>query len=495
MRITLECRLASEESLPQFYIHKMEVQHQAEEGNMANNSDRYAAIWEKADGPAWQARHGLTSAQYQQAFDQLLAEGYRLKCVSGYAITGEDRYAAIWEKADGPAWQARHGLTSTQYQQAFDQLLAEGYRLKYVSGYAITGEDRYAAIWEKADGPAWQARHGLTSAQYQQAFDQLLAEGYRLKCVSGYSLQMDAIIVPFRRNLDPNLTSDQRISVVRYNGIDWQMLTTLSGAGSAIGPAVTVFRNQLFMAWRGVGADTSDNGDQGIYRSTSTDGSYWEPQQSIAGIGSLYGPNLAVFKDHLYMVWRGINDDQDLYWSRTSDGEHWDPQQKLGGATFYLPELLVFKDKLIVIWRGIIGDQSLYYSINHDGTSWGPQQPIPNKGSRAGVGLAMFHEKAVMVWPGIEDDQTIYWAQSDDGENWSDQKPIQGIGTYIWPSLITFGNRLFMIWRGIDGDWTLYWTWKEVDGDWQLPQQKVRDSLTGEEIFDGGRVSSVLFSI
>lgn len=53
---------------------------------MANNSDRYAAIWEQADGPAWHARHGLTAAQYQQAFDQPLAEGYRLKCVSGYSL-------------------------------------------------------------------------------------------------------------------------------------------------------------------------------------------------------------------------------------------------------------------------------------------------------------------------------------------------------------------------------------------------------------------------
>ncbi|MBE8987627.1 hypothetical protein [Nostoc sp. LEGE 12450] len=149
---------------------------------------RYAAIWVKSGGPAWQARHGLTSAQYQATFDKLVGEGYRLVHVSGYAVNGQDRYAAIWEKSDGPAWQARHGLTSAQYQATFDKLVGEGYRLVDVSGYGVNGQDRYAAIWVKSGGPAWQARHGLTSAQYQETFDKLVGEGYRLVDVSGYDV-------------------------------------------------------------------------------------------------------------------------------------------------------------------------------------------------------------------------------------------------------------------------------------------------------------------
>jgi Bacterial tandem repeat domain 1 len=48
-----------------------------------------------------------------------------------------------------PAWQARHGLTSEQYQATFDQLVAEGYRLELVGGYSVAGQDRFAAIWTK----------------------------------------------------------------------------------------------------------------------------------------------------------------------------------------------------------------------------------------------------------------------------------------------------------------------------------------------------------
>ncbi|MEH1924768.1 MAG: hypothetical protein V7L07_27410 [Nostoc sp.] len=155
-------------------------------GYSVNGKDRYAAIWEKSDSPAWEARHGLTSAQYQATFDKLVGEGYRLVDVSGYSVNGQDRYAAIWVKSGGPAWQARHGLTSAQYQATFDKLVGEGYRLVHVSGYGVNGQNRYAAIWEKSDSPAWQARHGLTSAQYQATFDKLVGEGYRLVDVSGY---------------------------------------------------------------------------------------------------------------------------------------------------------------------------------------------------------------------------------------------------------------------------------------------------------------------
>ena len=157
-------------------------------GYSVDGQDRYTAIWERVSGPAWVARHGMTSDGYQQEFDRLIAQGYRLKLVSGYSVDGQDRYAAIWEKVSGPAWVARHGMTSDGYQQEFDRLIAQGYRLKLVSGYSVGEEDRYAAIWERASGPAWVARHGMTSDGYQQEFDRLIAQGYRLKLVSGYSV-------------------------------------------------------------------------------------------------------------------------------------------------------------------------------------------------------------------------------------------------------------------------------------------------------------------
>lgn len=146
---------------------------------------RYAALWRKQSGPAWAARHGLTPQQYQAAFDDLGKKGYRLTFVNGYAVAGKPYYAAIWEKRSGPAWSARHGLTAQQYQAAVDDMTKKGYGLSHVSAFGLGGSPRFAAIFEKG-GPAWVARHGLGGAQYQQAFEDFAKKGYRLKVVSGY---------------------------------------------------------------------------------------------------------------------------------------------------------------------------------------------------------------------------------------------------------------------------------------------------------------------
>src|SRR5262249_19986168 len=155
-------------------------------GYSVDGKDTYAAIWEKRQGPAWVARHGLTATQYQQEFNKLTGQGYRLIDISGYTVGGQDHYAAIWEKRQGPAWVARHGMTSAQYQQEFNTLTKQGYRLADISGYNFGGKAHYAAIWEKRQGPPWVARHGMTSAQYQQEFNTLTQQGYRLVSVRGW---------------------------------------------------------------------------------------------------------------------------------------------------------------------------------------------------------------------------------------------------------------------------------------------------------------------
>ena len=146
---------------------------------------RYAAVWKKQAGPAWAARHGLSAEQYQAAFNSFNQQGYRLTYVNGYAVGNSAQYAAIWTKSGGPAMAARHGLTGAQYQAAVTELSGQGYALKHVSAYTVGNAPRFAAIFEKG-GPAWVARHGLTSSQYQAAFDEFTGQGYRLSVVSGY---------------------------------------------------------------------------------------------------------------------------------------------------------------------------------------------------------------------------------------------------------------------------------------------------------------------
>jgi hypothetical protein len=159
-------------------------------GYASAGGPRFACIFERGATAPWVARHGLTAAQYQAAFNDFTSQGYVLSWVSGYFDGTQDLYAAIWRKEqNAPAWEARHGLTSSQYQMYFNDATGREYKLVVVSGYSDGAQDRYAAIFRKIPhAPAWQARHGLTPAQYQTTFDQLVAQGYRLELVNGHSV-------------------------------------------------------------------------------------------------------------------------------------------------------------------------------------------------------------------------------------------------------------------------------------------------------------------
>jgi Bacterial tandem repeat domain 1/Beta-lactamase len=159
-------------------------------GYATSAGPRFACIFQQGASGPWVARHGLTAAQYQAAFNEFTGQGYALDWVSGYFDGSQDLYAAIWRKLQGaPAWQARHGLTAAEYQAFFNNVTAQGYKSVVVCGYGDGVQDRYAAIFRQIPAvPAWQARHGLTPAQYQATFDQLVAQGYRLQLVSGYSV-------------------------------------------------------------------------------------------------------------------------------------------------------------------------------------------------------------------------------------------------------------------------------------------------------------------
>jgi CubicO group peptidase (beta-lactamase class C family) len=151
---------------------------------------RFVAIWDRRDGPDWLASHGLSAAEYQAEFETRAAEGYRLTHVSGYEIGGESRFAAIWEDLEGPDWAGRHDMTAAEYQREFDRFVDAGYQLTHVDGYEVDGDDRYAAIFEEClddTNRNWVARHGLSGSDYQEAFEEWVGRGYRPYHVSGYS--------------------------------------------------------------------------------------------------------------------------------------------------------------------------------------------------------------------------------------------------------------------------------------------------------------------
>jgi hypothetical protein len=180
-------------------------------------SDRYAAIWAKVGPKEWVARHGMTSDQYQQEFDKFVGQGFRLVVVDGYEVDGAARFAAIWNKVSSPPWAARHGLTGSAYQAEFNKLVGQGYRLVWVNGYTVKGQDRYAAIWEKSPGPPFVARHGMTSAEYQAEFNKQVGLGFRLVVVSGYAVGSEARYAAiWQKDLGPPFVARHGMTSAEY---------------------------------------------------------------------------------------------------------------------------------------------------------------------------------------------------------------------------------------------------------------------------------------
>lgn len=151
-----------------------------------NDQSRFASVWEKESGSAWKARHGMVSGTYQTIHQKMTSNGYDPVNVSGYVINGRARFAAQWEKGISANRRVRSGMTPEEYQTAVRQLKTEGYRPVDVSGYVINGHVRFAAIWTDETTTAWKAQHGLSSDAYQTTLDRMKANGYHPTAVTGY---------------------------------------------------------------------------------------------------------------------------------------------------------------------------------------------------------------------------------------------------------------------------------------------------------------------
>jgi V8-like Glu-specific endopeptidase len=177
----------------------------------------YSAVWEHRPGSAWVARHGLNGQQYQAVFDELVPQGFRPTIVSGAGVGNEVFYAAIFEQGAVPAWVARHGLNGQQYQAVFDELVPQGFRPRFVSGSAVGNQILYAAVFEQGTAPAWAARHGLNGEQYQAAFDEFVGQGFRPIWVNGTGVGNDIFYAAiFEKRDGPALVARHGLSSAQY---------------------------------------------------------------------------------------------------------------------------------------------------------------------------------------------------------------------------------------------------------------------------------------
>ncbi|MEE3329133.1 MAG: serine hydrolase [Myxococcota bacterium] len=165
----------------------------------------------------WVTRHGLTSSQYQAEFDQWSDAGYRLTYASGHEEAGEARYSAVWRKQPSVEWQAFHDQTSSEYNTTVQNMKRLGFRPVLVDGFNVGQAVLFVSIFER-NTDAWEARHNMTSSDYQAEVDYWVDEqGYGIRHVSGYSINGQAYYAAiFDRSPSPEWISEHGLSEPTY---------------------------------------------------------------------------------------------------------------------------------------------------------------------------------------------------------------------------------------------------------------------------------------
>jgi len=134
----------------------------------------------------FEAYHGRTAQQHQEAFDRLSGQGFRMIALSVYGSPSDPRYNAVWVLRPGADFLAFHGVSDADYQGRFDQAVASGQAPVLVSATGAGSSAVFAAVFERGVPGPWMARHGLDRASFEAANQQAVQGGMALRSMTVY---------------------------------------------------------------------------------------------------------------------------------------------------------------------------------------------------------------------------------------------------------------------------------------------------------------------
>jgi hypothetical protein len=150
----------------------------------------FNVVFRPATGVTYEARHGLSSDEYQSEFNKWVNDKkYRLMHIESYFSHALNRisYAPIFVKSAGPVFTAYHGKTKAEHQDLFDDLTKnQGYIPVNISVVSQGGQRIYAALYEKRSVGKFEARSRLSVAEYQQKFTDNAKAGLQLAYINSY---------------------------------------------------------------------------------------------------------------------------------------------------------------------------------------------------------------------------------------------------------------------------------------------------------------------
>lgn len=142
----------------------------------SGSSATFAAVFEKmAVNGGWSARHNIDQATFDQTNKDAHANGQILISAAIYGTSSNRLYAGIW--MPNPAnvqWITHLAANAADHQVWFDGAT----QIPTYPDAVIPSEDHaYLSIFRDDSIGGWDARHGLSGTDYQTAFNTLTAKG------------------------------------------------------------------------------------------------------------------------------------------------------------------------------------------------------------------------------------------------------------------------------------------------------------------------------
>src|SRR5207248_885051 len=114
------------------------------------------------DGSGYWTYWNMNAASLGQNVTNILAQGGRPICLSGYGLSG-NVFAGHWIYAQQPVWTWNSELSASAFQTAAANLTAGGYRPAFINEYGPASSPRYASAWVQDPAPAGWNITGLST--------------------------------------------------------------------------------------------------------------------------------------------------------------------------------------------------------------------------------------------------------------------------------------------------------------------------------------------
>jgi len=95
----------------------------------------------------------LTAAQYQQAFNKRVRDGFYPSKIQGRCESGSEQFHAAWKPIPlGTGFISHHGLPKESYERRNQAYVSKGYTLEALDKFKdCSNIDRYQATWAKKE--------------------------------------------------------------------------------------------------------------------------------------------------------------------------------------------------------------------------------------------------------------------------------------------------------------------------------------------------------